>query len=46
VVTGLLAMVMARADFLAEVEPTRRECATPLRPGRERKIQVRLFEAM
>jgi len=43
VVTGLLAMVMGREDFLAEAERTRRECDTPLRPGRERKIQVRLL---
>ena len=43
VVTGLLAMVMQREDFLAAAERTRREFATPLRSGRERKIQVRLL---
>jgi hypothetical protein len=43
VVTGLLAMVMGREDFLAAAEQTRCEFATPLRPGRERKIQVRLL---
>lgn len=41
----MLALVMRRKDFLAAAERTRRDCATPLRRGRERKIRVRLLGA-
>lgn len=43
VVAGLLALVMKQPEFATSTEATRREFEFPLRPGRERKIQVRLL---
>lgn len=43
VVVGLLALVMKQSEFAASTEALRRGFAEPLRPGRERKIQMRLL---